>query len=138
MGNKGSVKTFLVLIIFILLGVIAYLTKDYLPIGFTDIARLNDTPNIFEGQQVKVKGTVVDTFKMPIFDSKSYVIDDGTGEVTILTNLNLPKKGTKVAIIAIGSNSAIIGGKSIGFRLREVKVLPETAFLIEEWTKLTK
>ena len=138
MGNRGSAKTFLVLIIFILLGVIGYLTKDYLPIGFTDIARLNDTPNIFEGQQVKVKGTVVDTFKMPIFDSKSYVIDDGTGEVTILTNLDLPEKGTKVVIIAIGSNSANIGGKSIGFRLREVKVLPETAFLIEEWTKLTK
>ncbi len=138
MGNRGSVKTFLLLIIFILLGVIGYLTRDYLPLGFTDIARLNDSPNIFEGQQVKVKGTVVDTLKIPIFDSKSYVIDDGTGEVTVLTNLELPKKGSKVALTAIGSNSAIIGGKSIGFRLREVKVLPETAFLIEEWTKLTK
>jgi hypothetical protein len=138
MGNKGFVKTFLLLIIIILLGVIGYLTKDYLPIGFTEIVQLNQSPNIFEGQKVKVKGKVVDTLKIPIFDSKSYVIDDGTGEVTVLTNLELPKIGSKVAIIAIGSNAAIIGGESIGFRLREVKVLPETALLIEEWTKLTK
>jgi hypothetical protein len=93
---------------------------------------------MFEGQQVKVKGKVVDTLKIPFFDSKSYVIDDGTGKVNVLTNRELPKKGSKIVIIAIGSNAAIIGGESIGFRLREVSVLPETALFLDEWTSLNK
>ncbi len=127
MGDKGFVKTFLLLVIISLLGVIAYLGQDYLPFGFTEIAKINESPNKFEGQQIKVKGEVVDTLKIPFVDSKSYVIDDGTGEVKVLTNLKLPEVGTKIAIIAIGSNAAIVGGKSIGFRLQEVRVLPEMA-----------
>ncbi len=127
MGNKGFVKTFMLLVIIFLLGVIAYLTQDYLPFGFTEIAHINESPNKFEGQQVKVKGKVVDTLKIPLVDSKSYVIDDGTGEVKVTTNSKLPEIGAQIAIIAIGSNAAIIGGESIGFRLQELKVLPETA-----------
>jgi len=132
MGNNGFIKTFLLLIIVLLLGVIGYLTKDYLPFGFTEIAQINESPNKFEGQQVKVKGEVVDTLKIPFVDSKSYIIDDGTGKVTVSTNLELPKVGTKIAIIAKGSNVAIIGGESIGFSLQEVKVLPETATFLDK------
>ena len=127
MGSQGFVKTFLLLLIILLLGVIAYLTQDYLPFGFTEIAQIKESPNKFEGQQIKVKGVVVDTLKIPIVDSKSYILDDGTGKVSVSTNSGLPKIGTKIAIIAIGSNTLIIGGESIGFRLQEVKVLPETA-----------
>jgi len=132
MGNNGFIKTFLLLIIVLLLGIIGYLTKDYLPFGFTEIAQINESPNKFEGQQVKVKGEVVDTLKIPFVDSKSYIIDDGTGKVTVSTNLELPKVGTKIAIIAKGSNVAIIGGESIGFSLQEVKVLPETATFLDK------
>ena len=134
MGHKGFVKIFLLLIIIILLGIIGYLTKDYWPFGFTEIAQLNENPNMFEGQRVKIKGEVVDTLKIPFVDSKSYVVDDGTGKVKVVTNLDPPKIGSKIAIIGIGSNAAIIGGESIGFRLREVEVLPETALLTEGWT----
>jgi hypothetical protein len=134
MGNKGFVKVFLLLIIIVLLGVIGYLTKDSLPFGFTEIAHLSENPNIFEGQRVKIKGEVVDTLKIPLIDSKSYVLDDGTGEVKVITNLDTPKIGSKIAIIGIGSNAAIIGGESIGFRIREVEILPETALLLDEWT----
>jgi hypothetical protein len=134
MGDKGFVKILLLLIIIVLLGVIGYLTKDYLPVGFTEIAQLNENPSIFEGPRVKIKGEVVDTLKIPFVDSKSYVVDDGTGKVKVITNLDTPKIGTKIAIIGIGSNAAIIGGESIGFRLREVEVLPEAALLTEGWT----
>ena len=135
MGNKGFVKIFLLLIIVVLLGIIAYLTKDYLPFGFTEIAQLNENPTVFEGQRVKIKGEVVDTLKIPLVDSKSYVLDDGTGEVKVITHLDTPKIGSKIAIIGIGSNAAIIGGESIGFRIREEEILPESALLIEESTK---
>ncbi len=127
MRSEGFVKVFMLIVIVLLLGVVGFLTKDYLPFGFIEIAEINKSPNKFEGQKVKVKGEVVDRLKIPFFDSKSYVIDDGTGRVTVLTNIALPEIGSYVAIIAIGSNTAIIGGESIGFRLQEIKVLPETA-----------
>lgn len=127
MRSEGFVKVFMLIVIVLLLGVVGFLTKDYLPFGFIEIAEINKSPNKFEGQKVKVKGEVVDRLKIPFFDSKSYVIDDGTGRVTVLTNIALPEIGSYVAIIAIGSNTAIIGGESIGFRLQEIKVLPEIA-----------
>ena len=130
MRNEGFVKTFMLIVIVLLLGVVGFLTKDYLPFGFTEIAQIIENPNKFEGQQVKVKGEVVDRLKIPFFDAKSYVIDDGTGRVTVATNTALPEIGSNVAIIAIGSNAAIIGGESIGFRLQEIKVLPETALFL--------
>lgn len=135
MGNKGFVKVLLLLIIFVLFGIIVYLTKDSLPFGFTEIAQLNENPNIFEGQRVKIKGEVVDTLKIPLVDSKSYVLDDGTGKVKVITNLDVPKIGSKIAIIGIGNNAVIIGGESIGFRIREDEILPESALLVEEWTR---
>jgi hypothetical protein len=125
MSNRGFVKGILLIIILVLLGVVGYLTKDYLPFGFTNIAELTSRPKDFEGQQVKVKGKVTDTLKIPFVDSRSYEIDDGTGVVTVVTNLSLPRVGDKIAIVAIGRNTAIIGDASIGFRLQEVKVLPK-------------
>ena len=130
MRNEGFVKIFMLIVIVLLLGVVGFLTKDYLPFGFIEITEINKSPNKFEGQQVKVKGEVVDRLKIPFFESKSYLIDDGTGRVTVVTNTALPEVGSYVAIIAIGSNAAIIGGESIGFRLQEIKVLPETALFL--------
>ena len=131
MRNDGFVQAILLIIIILLLGVVGFLTKDYLPFGFTDISQINSRPQDFEERQVKVKGTVIDTLKIPFINSMRYVIDDGTGEITVETTLALPKVDDKVAIIAIGSNVAIIGGESIGFSLREVKVLPDISLLFD-------
>jgi DNA/RNA endonuclease YhcR with UshA esterase domain len=108
---------------------VGFLTKDYLPFGFTDISQINSRPQDFEERQVKVKGTVIDTLKIPFINSMRYVIDDGTGEITVETTVALPKVDDEIAIIAIGNSVAIIGGESIGFSLREVKVLPEISLL---------
>jgi hypothetical protein len=131
MRNTGFLQAILLIIIILLLGVVGFLTKDYLPFGFTDISQINSRPQDFEERQVKVKGTVIDTLKIPFINSMRYVIDDGTGEITVETTLALPKVDDKVAIIAIGSNVAIIGGESIGFSLREVKVLPDISLLFD-------
>ncbi|TFG60370.1 MAG: hypothetical protein E4H32_08745 [Nitrospirales bacterium] len=131
MRNDGFVQAILLITIVLLLGIVGFLTKDYLPFGFTDISQINSRPQDFEERQVKVKGTVIDTLKIPFINSMRYVIDDGTGEITVQTSLELPIVDDKIAIIAIGSNVAIIGGESIGFSLREVKVLPEISLLFD-------
>jgi len=133
MRDRGFVKAVLLIIILLLLGAVGFLTRDYLPFGFTDIAELNSRPKDFEGRQVKIKGQITDTLKIPFVDSRSYEIDDGTGQVTVVTNLSLPRVGDKIAIVAIGRNAAIIGDASIGFRLQEVKVLPELSLIFEEF-----
>ena len=131
MRNTGFLQAILLIIIILLLGVVGFLTKDYLPFGFTDISQINSRPQDFEERQVKVKGTVIDTLKIPFINSMRYVIDDGTGEITVETTVALPKVDDKVAIIAIGNNVAIIGGESIGFSLREVKALPKISLLFD-------
>ena len=128
---KGFVNVLLLVLIVILLGVIGVLCKDYMPFGFTEIGQLSARPQSFEGKQVKVKGKVVGTLKVPFIESKSYVLDDGTGEVTVTTNFALPTKGDKVALVAVGNSAAIIGGDSIGFRLQEIEKLPDFTLLFD-------
>ncbi|MGK2904898.1 MAG: hypothetical protein ACSLFH_00940 [Desulfuromonadales bacterium] len=131
MRNSGFVQAILLITIILLLGIVGFLTKDYFPFGFTDIAQINSRPQYFEERQVKVKGTVIDALKIPFINSMRYVIDDGTGEITVVTTIALPEVDDKIAIIAIGNSMAIIGGESIGFSLREVKTLPDMSLLFD-------
>jgi len=131
MKNSGFVKFSVFLIFIVLVGAVVFLGKDYLPFGFTDISELVAYPQKFEGQTVKVRGQVTDTLKIPFIDAKSYMLNDGSGEILVVTTQVLPTEGGSVAIIAFVDNTAIIGGEVIGLRLQEIKKLPEFVRILE-------
>ena len=97
---------------------------DYLPFGYTSIREITTAPANFEGKEVKLKGEVKDLTKVPLLDLKSFVLQDGTGEIAVTTRGALPAMNAKVALTGTVASTAIIGGQSLGLHIREIKRLP--------------
>ena len=62
----------------------------------TPISKIIDNPRDYDGKTVIVSGEVTETFSF--FVLKYFVVDDGTGTLTVITQKALPKKGTKIRI----------------------------------------
>jgi len=62
----------------------------------TPISKIVDNPRDYDGKKVTVSGEVTETFSF--FVMKYFVVDDGTGTITIVTQKALPKKGTKIRV----------------------------------------
>ncbi len=97
---------------------------DYLPFGYTPIKAIVAAPTSFEGKEVKLKGRVKDITKLPIVDLKSFMLQDGTGEISVTTRGNLPAVSDNVALKGTVTSMAIIGGQSMGLHVKEIKRLP--------------
>lgn len=104
-----------------LAGLLALSGCDYLPFGFTPVKEIVTSPGQFEGKEVRVKGKVKDIIKVPLVDLKMYVLDDGSGEVTVVTQENLPAVNETVSLKGVVESMAIMGGESIGLRIKETK-----------------
>ena len=95
---------------------------DYLPFGYTPIREIVASPGKFESQEVKIRGKVTESIKLPIL-GQSFVVRDDTGEIAVMTNGTLPAPNADVALTGIVKSAAIIGGQSIGLRVEETKRL---------------
>lgn len=94
---------------------------DYLPFGLTPIKELVASPTQFEGKEIRVRGKVKDVTKIPLVDIRLYVLDDGSGEVTVLAGNDLPPVNETVTVKGVVESAAILGGQSIGLRIKETK-----------------
>ena len=97
---------------------------DYLPFGYTNIGDVVAKAPQFEGREVKIRGRVANSNKIPLLNIKSYSVKDDTGEVTVITSDSLPAEGEKIAIRAVAQNMLVVGGQSFGLTLKEVARLP--------------
>lgn len=107
----------------ILAGLLALSGCDYLPFGFTPVKEIVTSPAQFEGKEVRVKGKVKDIVKVPLVELKLYVLDDGSGEVTVVAGESLPAVNETVTLKGVVESMAIMGGESIGLRIKETKRL---------------
>lgn len=119
-GGEGTMRRFL--LPFLLAALLA--GCDYLPFGFTEIGKIETDPTSFEGKEVKVRGEVTGTARIPFLDSRMYTVSDATGEILVFTSGELPRQGEKVAVAGKVESAAIIGGESFGVRIREMRRLP--------------
>lgn len=94
---------------------------DYMPFGYTPIGEVNLAPGRYEGQEVRVKGTVTHVSKLPFFQTKSYTLRDRSGEIMVLTGGTLPAIDETVAIRAKVKTEVILNNQSFGTRLKEIK-----------------
>jgi len=62
----------------------------------TPIADILQNPRKYEGIQVKVSGQVVETFGLIVI--RYFTVKDDTGEIAVVTERPLPKKGEHVTI----------------------------------------
>lgn len=107
----------------ILAGLLFLSGCDYLPFGLTPLKDIAASPAQFEGREVRVKGKVKDITKVPLLDLKLFVLDDGSGEVTVVARESLPAVNETVLLKGVVESMAIMGGESIGVHLRETKRL---------------
>ena len=84
------------------------------------IAQLKDQPDRYDDKRVSVTGVVTSSWGIPLVPFQLYNIDDGTGEITVLSRNNrAPTKGNRVQVKGKVNEFAQFGGRSIGLHITE-------------------
>lgn len=84
------------------------------------IVDLQQHPGRYEDRTVTVDGIVTDSWGLPLVPFKFYRVDDGTGQIAVLSEgLRTPGKGEHVRVKGRVGNVAVLGGRSLGLHLRE-------------------
>ena len=84
------------------------------------IADLKYNPGRYQNHSVTVDGVVTSSWGVPLLPFKLYKVDDGTGEVTVVSdNGRVPTRGARVRVRGRVEQFATFGGQSIGLHLRQ-------------------
>ena len=84
------------------------------------ISELLHHPARYQDHTVSVSGTVTDSWGLPLVPFRMYKVDDGTGEVTVLSQgTRMPARGERVRVKGRVNEVAVFGGQAIGLHLRE-------------------
>lgn len=85
------------------------------------INEINTSPVDFDGKEVKLKGIAKNPTRLPLVDLKSYVLEDKSGEITILTESDLPKMNEEITIRVRVKSLAIVKGEAVGLTVFELE-----------------
>lgn len=84
------------------------------------IAELKDQPTRYNDRSVSVTGVVTNSWGIPLVPFQLYSVDDGSGEITVLSQSGrTPAKGTRVEVKGKVNEVAVFGGRSVGLHIRE-------------------
>ena len=85
-----------------------------------DIADLQRHPGRYQNHTVSVSGVVTSSWGVPLVPFRMYKIDDGTGEVTVLSQgSRMPSRGEHVRVKGRVEDVAMLGGRALGLHIRE-------------------
>lgn len=83
------------------------------------VGQLKTNPGRYVDKNITVRGTVTSSFGIPLVPFKMYQVDDGTGEILVLSDSDrIPSRGARVRVTGKVSEFAVFGGRSIGLHLR--------------------
>ena len=72
---------------------------------------------------VAIEGTVTSSWGVPLLPFRMYRVDDGTGEVTIVSqDGRVPTTGARVRVKGKVNEVATLGGQSVGLHIRQTDV----------------
>lgn len=84
------------------------------------IAELKDQPSKYDDKAVRITGTVTSSWGIPLVPFQLYNVDDGSGEITVVSNSGrTPSKGSRVEVRGKINEFATLGGRSIGLHIQE-------------------
>jgi hypothetical protein len=84
------------------------------------ISDLRRHPGRYQDQTVSINGVVTSSWGLPLLPFRFYKVDDGTGEVTILSEgRRMPATGEHVRVKGRVEEVAVLGGRPLGLHLRE-------------------
>ena len=105
---------------FTILALAATLAGCALTVRRPSIAELKYNPGRYHDRTVAIDGIVTTSWGVPLMPFKLYKVDDGTGEVTVLSQGGrVPPKGARVQVKGRVNEVATLGGHSIGLHLQE-------------------
>jgi hypothetical protein len=81
---------------------------------------LKSNPGRYYDRTVSLEGIVTSAWGVPLVPVKVYRIDDGTGELTVISrNSRVPTKGARVRVTGTVGELAVFGGESFGLHVQE-------------------
>jgi len=84
------------------------------------IAELKNEPAKYQDKTVSIKGTVTDSWGIPLVPFQFYRVDDGSGDIAVVSHTGrAPTKGSKVEVKGKVNELATFGGQSVGLHLEE-------------------
>lgn len=87
------------------------------------IRQVQDQAGRFVDHSVTVRGRVTTSWGVPLVGFNVYRIDDGTGEITVVsTDRRVPSRGAEVEVRGKVQDVAMLGGRPLGLHLREQRV----------------
>lgn len=85
-----------------------------------NIADLKLNPGRYQDRSVRIDGIVTSSWGLPLVPFRMYRVDDGTGEVTVISQgMRTPTRGARVHVRGRVNEVAVFGGQSIGLHIRE-------------------
>ena len=85
-----------------------------------NISELQHHPGRYQDRTVSVSGVVTTSWGLPLVPFRLYKVDDGTGEVTVLSQgARTPARGERVRVRGRVNEVAVFGGQALGLHLRE-------------------
>jgi hypothetical protein len=82
------------------------------------IAELKDQPSKYDDKSVSFTGTVTKSWGIPVIGG-FYNVDDGSGEITVVSQSGTPRSGTRVQVKGKVHEFATFGSSSVGLHVRE-------------------
>ena len=87
------------------------------------VADLKYNPGRYQNHNVTVEGVVTTSWGVPMVPFRLYKVDDGTGEVTVLSqDSRVPSRGARVRVSGRVENLATFGGQALGLHIGQEHV----------------
>jgi hypothetical protein len=84
------------------------------------IAELKDQPDRYDDKKISVTGVVTSSWGIPLLPFQLYNVDDGTGEITVISRSGRsPSRGARVEVKGTVNEVGVFGGRSIGLHIQE-------------------
>ncbi len=86
-----------------------------------NIGDLQRNAGRYTDRTVRVDGTVTSSWGLPLVPFKFYRIEDGTGELTVISRggSRIPVRGSRVRVKGVVRDVAVLAGNPIGLHLEE-------------------
>ena len=85
-----------------------------------NIGEVKVNPGRFIDRSITVTGVVTESWGIPLVPYKLYKVDDGTGEITVVSNdERTPSKGARVRVRGKLEDVATLGGRTLGLHIRQ-------------------
>ncbi len=84
------------------------------------VAELKYNPGRYQNKTVSMDGVVTSSWDVPLVPYKLYKIDDGTGEITVVSQHGRTvSKGARVRVKGRVNDVATFGGRAVGLHIEE-------------------